>query len=68
MAATRVERWANVILLGACMFFALFLSMRNLFGVGVVLGWGLTLVARARKGRWTRSAISPEPAGRSSAT
>jgi hypothetical protein len=52
MAATRVEKWANVILLslGACLFFTLVLWMRNLFGVGVVLAWGMTLVALARKG------------------
>lgn len=52
MAATRVEKWAHVILLslGACMFFTLILWMRNLFGVAVVLAWGVTLVALARKG------------------
>jgi hypothetical protein len=52
MAATRVERWAHVILLslGACMLFTLVLWMRHLFGVAVVLAWGVTLVALARKG------------------
>jgi hypothetical protein len=52
MAATRVAKWARVILLalGACMFFTLVLWMRNLFGFGVVLVWGVALVALAGKG------------------
>jgi Peptidase M50B-like len=52
MAATRVEKWAHAILLslGACMCLTLVLWMRNLFGVAVVLAWGVTLVALARKG------------------
>jgi hypothetical protein len=52
MAATRVKKWARVILLslGACMLFTLVLWMRNLFGFAVVLAWGLALVALARKG------------------
>jgi hypothetical protein len=52
MAATRVEKWARVILLslGACMLVTLVLWMRNLFGVGVVLVWGVALVALAGKG------------------
>jgi len=52
MAATRVEKWAHVILLslGAFMLCTLVLWMRNLFGFGVVLVWGLALVALASKG------------------
>jgi hypothetical protein len=52
MAATRVEKWAHVILLGlgACMLLTLVLWMRNLFGAGVVLAWGVALVALARTG------------------
>ena len=52
MAATRVEKWAHVILLslGAFMLLTLALWMRNLFGFGVVLAWGLALVTLARKG------------------
>jgi len=52
MAATRVEKWAQVILrtLGGCMFLTLVLWMRNLFGVAVVLAWGVTLLALARSG------------------
>ena len=67
MAATRVEKWAHVILLslGAFMLLTLVLWMRNLFGVGVVLAWGVALVALARKGIGKRAAISPEPAGHS---
>ena len=51
MAATRVEKWAHVILLGlgACMLFTLVLWMRNLFGFGVVLAWGVALVALGRQ-------------------
>jgi len=52
MAATRVEKWAHVILmsLGACMLLTVVLWMRNLFGFGVVLAWGVMLVTLARKG------------------
>jgi hypothetical protein len=53
IAATRVEKWAHAILLGlgAFMLFTLVLWMRNLFGAGVVLVWGVALVALARQGR-----------------
>jgi hypothetical protein len=52
MAATRVEKWARVILLGlgAGMFFTLVFWMRNLFGFGAVLAWGVALVGLAGKG------------------
>ena len=52
MAATRVEKWAHVILmgLGAFMLLTLVLWMRNLFGFVVVLAWGVVLVMLARKG------------------
>ncbi len=52
MAATRVEKWAHVILLGLGVFMllTLILWMRNSFGVGVVLAWGVVLVALARRG------------------
>ena len=52
MAATRVEKWAHVILLslGAFMLLTLVLWMRNLFGFGVVLAWGVVLVTLARRG------------------
>jgi hypothetical protein len=52
IAATRVKKWAQVILLslGACMLVTLVLWMRNLFGCGVVLAWGVALIALARKG------------------
>jgi len=52
MAATRVEKWAHIILLslGAFMLVTLVFWMRNLFGFGVVLVWGLALVALASKG------------------
>lgn len=52
MAATRVERWGHTILLGVgvCMLLTLVLWMRNLFGVVVVLAWGVVLVMLARKG------------------
>ena len=52
MAATRVEKWAHVILLGlgAFMLLTLVLWMRNLFGFVVVLAWGVALVTLARKG------------------
>lgn len=52
LAATRVEKWAHVILLslGVCMLVTLVLWMRNPFGVGVVLAWGVALIALARRG------------------
>jgi hypothetical protein len=52
MAATRVEKWAHVILLslGACMVATAVLWMRNFFGFGVVLAWGVALVSLARTG------------------
>jgi hypothetical protein len=52
MAATRVERWAHLILLslGVCMLVTLVFWMRNLFGAVVVLAWGLALVMFARRG------------------
>ena len=52
MAATRVEKWAHVILLtlGVLMLFTLVIWMRNLFGFAVVLAWGVALVTLARKG------------------
>jgi hypothetical protein len=52
MAATRVDKRARPILwaLGAFMLLTLVIWMRNLFGAIVVLAWGLTLLALARKG------------------
>ena len=52
VAATRVEQWARVILLslGALMLLTLVLWIRNLFGIGVVLAWGVALVSLARRG------------------
>jgi hypothetical protein len=52
MAATRVEKWAHHILLtlGVCMLITLVFWMRNLFGAGVVLAWGLALIVLARHG------------------
>ena len=52
VAATRVEKWAHVILLslGAFMLLTLALWMRNLFGFAVVLAWGVALVTLARQG------------------
>jgi hypothetical protein len=52
LAATRVEKWAHVILLsvGMAMFLTLVVWMRNLFGFSVVLAWGVALVALARQG------------------
>jgi hypothetical protein len=52
IAATRVEKWAHVILLslGAVMLVTLVLWVRNLFGFVVVLAWGVALVALARNG------------------
>jgi hypothetical protein len=51
MAATRVERRARTILygVGAFMLLTAVVWMRNLFGVVVVLGWGLALVTMARR-------------------
>jgi hypothetical protein len=52
MAATRVEKRTRAILwaIGAFMLFTLVIWMRNVFGALVVLAWGLTLLALARKG------------------
>jgi hypothetical protein len=52
MAGTRVKRWTHLILLGlgVCMLVTLVLWMRNPFGAVVVLAWGVTLVALARRG------------------
>ncbi len=52
MAATRVERWAHRILyaVGAFMLLTLVVWMRNPFGFGVVLAWGVALVLLARRG------------------
>jgi hypothetical protein len=52
IASIRVEKWAQIILLslGALMLVTLVLWMRNLFGAGVVLAWGVTLITLARKG------------------
>jgi len=52
MAATRVEKSAHRILqgLGACMLITLVFWIRNPFGVGVVLAWGVALIALARRG------------------
>ena len=52
MAATRVEKWAHVILmaLGAFMLVTLLVWIRNLFGFVVVLAWGIALIALARRG------------------
>jgi hypothetical protein len=52
MAATRVEKRARPILriIGAFMLFTVVIWMRNLFGALVVLAWGVTLLALARKG------------------
>jgi hypothetical protein len=51
MAATRVERRARTILygIGAFMLVTVVVWMRNLFGVVVVLVWGLALVTMARR-------------------
>jgi hypothetical protein len=51
MAATRVERRARTILygVGAFMLLTVVVWMRNLFGVVVVLLWGLALVTMARR-------------------
>jgi hypothetical protein len=51
MAATRVERRARAILygVGAFMLLTVVVWMRNVFGVVVVLAWGLALVTMARR-------------------
>jgi hypothetical protein len=51
MAATRVERRARTILygIGAFMLLTAVVWMRNVFGVVVVLVWGLALVTMARR-------------------
>jgi hypothetical protein len=51
IAATRVEKRAPVILLslGAFMLLTVVFWIRNIFGVGVVLAWGVALVALARR-------------------
>jgi hypothetical protein len=51
MAATRVERRARTILygIGAFMLVTVVVWMRNLFGLVVVLVWGLALVTMARR-------------------
>jgi hypothetical protein len=52
LAATRIEKRAHTILvgLGACMLVTLVVWVRNLFGAAVVLAWGVTLIALARRG------------------
>ena len=65
MAATRVEKWAHIILLGVgvCMLVTVLLWMRNLFGVAAVVAWGVDAHhagAAARHGE--RRAIPPQPA------
>ncbi len=52
VAATRVEKWAHVILLtiGGLMLVTLAVWIRNVFGFAVVLAWGVALVALARRG------------------
>jgi hypothetical protein len=66
MAATRVEKWAHLILLslGVFMLLTLVLWMRNPFGVGVVLAWRGTHRA-CPPGHRTRPAVSAESAGHS---
>ena len=51
MAATRVERWAHVILpaMGICMLITLIVWIRNLFGFVVVLAWAIALILLARR-------------------
>lgn len=50
LAATRVEKWAHVILLalGVFMLATVVVWMRNLFGIAIVLGWGVALIALAK--------------------
>jgi peptidase M50B-like protein len=52
MTATRVEKWAHVILLSlaVCMLLTLVFWMRNPFGFGAVLAWSVALVALGRTG------------------
>lgn len=52
IAATRVERRAHTLLaaVGACMLLSLVLWIRNPFGAGVVLAWGVTFLLLARRG------------------
>jgi hypothetical protein len=52
IAATRVEKWAHVILLGIGVFmlFTLLIWIRNPFGAWVVLAWAIALLAFARQG------------------
>ena len=52
VAATRVGKWAHVILLGLGVFMLLTLViwMRNVFGFFVVLAWGAALIMLARRG------------------
>jgi len=52
MAATRVAKWANPVLLGlgTCMLVTLVVWIRNPFGVVAVLAWGAALVAIASRG------------------
>jgi hypothetical protein len=62
LAATRVERWARVILLGiaAFMLVTLVVWMRNVFGAVVVVAWGaaLVLLAHERLGNAPRFLLS----------
>lgn len=50
MAATRVEKWGHAVLLGLglTMLATVVVWMRNLFGVAIVLGWSVALIALAR--------------------
>jgi hypothetical protein len=52
LAATRKETWARAIIwaVGALMFLTLVVWVRNLFGIVVVLTWGIALVVLARQG------------------
>jgi Peptidase M50B-like len=52
MAATRVQKWAHVILLsiGVFMLCTALIWMRNVFGIVVVLAWAVTLILFARHG------------------
>jgi hypothetical protein len=52
LAATRIEKRAHLILvgLGFAMLVTLVVWMRNPFGAVVVLAWGVTLIALARRG------------------
>ncbi len=57
LAATRMEKWANTVLLvvGALMGVALVMWMRNVFAFAVVLVWSIVLLALARVGSRTAS-------------